>query len=323
MLEKKKRVYSRIIDKIKSARSIALMSHKNPDIDTLWSATAFFQIVKDNFLHKHIDLICIDTIPEKYKFLANIQNYQQTFHPKDYDLIIFFDSGSKTQTGFDDIFPDLFDGKSYNTLSIDHHITNEIYSKQNIINLTYSATSMIVFEIFYLLNIKISAMAATNILAWIYTDTGWFKHSNVNEITYLIAWKLLELWAQYNLIVDKFFKNNKLSTIKLWWKIFSDSFIDESWVLYSYVNKSMLQSYNCDYEEISWVIDYLNTAENIKYCNLMTQKWEYIKASLRTLRDDIDLTKIAKKFDWGGHKKASWFTTKGQVEQIQSVHLKI
>lgn len=323
MLDKKISVYLKIINKIKLSKNIALVSHKNPDVDTLWSATAFFQILEDNFLHKNIDLICVDSIPEKYKFLKHTEKYKQTFNPKNYDFIIFFDSGSKTQTWFDEIFPDLFDGITYNTLSIDHHITNEIYSKQNIINTTYSSTTMIVFEIFYLLNIKISSISATNILAWIYTDTGWFKHSNVNEATYFISSKLIELWADYNLIVDKIFKNNKLSTIKLWWKILSDSFIDENSVLYSYVNKSMLQSYNCDYEEISWVIDYLNTAEDIKYCSLITQKWEFIKASLRTLRDDIDLTQIAKKFDGWWHKKASWFTTKAQVEQIQSFNLKI
>lgn len=323
MLDKKLRVYWKIIDKITLWENIALISHKNPDLDTIWSATSFYEIIQDNLAWKNIDLICIDDIPEKYKFLKNTEKYKKSFNPKDYDLIIFFDSWSKSQTWFDQIYPELFDWKTYNTISIDHHITNELYAKQNILNVKYSSTTMIVFEIFYLLNIQISSISATNILAWIYTDTGWFKHSNVDNITYLIASELFELWADYKLIVDRFFKNNKLSTIKLWWKILSDSFIDENWVLYSYVNKSMLDSYSSDYDDISWVIDYLNTAENIKYCSLLTQKWEYIKASLRTLRDDIDLTQIAKRFDWWWHKKASWFTTKAQLEEIKSFNLKI
>ncbi|MDD5769372.1 MAG: bifunctional oligoribonuclease/PAP phosphatase NrnA [Candidatus Gracilibacteria bacterium] len=323
MLDKKLRVYGKIIDKITLGENIALISHKNPDLDTIGSATSFYEIIQDNLAGKNIDLICIDDIPEKYKFLKNTEKYKKSFNPKDYDLIIFFDSGSKSQTGFDQIYPELFDGKTYNTISIDHHITNELYAKQNILNVKYSSTTMIVFEIFYLLNIQISSISATNILAGIYTDTGGFKHSNVDNITYLIASELFELGADYKLIVDRFFKNNKLSTIKLWGKILSDSFIDENGVLYSYVNKSMLDSYSSDYDDISGVIDYLNTAENIKYCSLLTQKGEYIKASLRTLRDDIDLTQIAKRFDGGGHKKASGFTTKAQLEEIKSFNLKI
>jgi phosphoesterase RecJ-like protein len=174
-----------------------------------------------------------------------------------------------------------------------------------------------------MLDLKVSKVAATNILAGIYTDTWGFKHSNVNEITYLFASKLLEYGANFQIIVDKFFKNNTLSTIKLWGKILSDSFIDENGVLYSYVNKSMLDSYNSTYEEISGVIDHLNTAEWIKYSTLLTQKWEYVKASLRTLRDDIDLTQIAKKFDGGWHKKASWFTTKAQIEEFKTYNIKL
>lgn len=323
MLDKKRRVYNQLLEKIKLSKNIALVSHKNPDIDTIGSATAFFETIKNNFLYKNIDLICADIIPEKYKFLTHTNRFKQDFHPKNYDLIIFFDSGSKTQTGFDETFPELFDSKTYNTISIDHHITNELYAKQNILNTTYSSTTMIVFEILVMLNVKISKIASTNILAGIYTDTWGFKHSNVNEITYLFASKLLEYGANFQIIVDKFFKNNTLSTIKLWGKILSDSFIDENGVLYSYVNKSMLDSYNSTYEEISGVIDHLNTAEWIKYSTLLTQKWEYVKASLRTLRDDIDLTQIAKKFDGGWHKKASGFTTKAQIEEFKTYNIKL
>lgn len=323
MLDKKRRVYNQLLEKIKLSKNIALVSHKNPDIDTIGSATAFFETIKNNFLYKNIDLICADIIPEKYKFLTHTNRFKQDFHPKNYDLIIFFDSGSKTQTGFDETFPELFDSKTYNTISIDHHITNELYAKQNILNTTYSSTTMIVFEILVMLDLKISKVAATNMLAGIYTDTWGFKHSNVNEITYLFASKLLEYGANFQIIVDKFFKNNTLSTIKLWGKILSDSFIDENGVLYSYVNKSMLDSYNSTYEEISGVIDHLNTAEWIKYSTLLTQKWEYVKASLRTLRDDIDLTQIAKKFDGGWHKKASGFTTKAQIEEFKTYNIKL
>jgi len=323
MLDKKIRVYSQIIEKIKLSKNIALVSHKNPDIDTIGSTTAFYQVLSNNFLSKNIDLICADKIPSKYSFLTHSQKFQHHFHPKNYDLIIFFDSGSKSQTWFDELYPELFDGNTYNTISIDHHITNELYAKQNILNISYASTTMIVFELFALTGLFISPLAATNMLAWIYTDTGGFKHGNTNEVTYFIASKLVELWGNIQIIVDKFFKNNKLSTIKLWGKILSDSFIDENEVLYAYVNKTSLESYNSDYEDIYGVVDYLNTAQDIKYTTLLTQKWEYIKASLRTLRDDIDLTKIAQKFDGGWHKKASGFTTKAQIEEIKSFNLKI
>ncbi|MBW7954714.1 bifunctional oligoribonuclease/PAP phosphatase NrnA [Candidatus Gracilibacteria bacterium] len=313
MVEKKIKVYNLILEKIKKSKNIALISHKNPDIDTLSSRISFYEMINLNFNQKEIDLICVAQIPIKYNFLINTDKFKSNFNPSKYDLIIFFDSGSKTQTGFDLKYETLFDKKTFNTISIDHHITNEIYAKQNILNTTYSSTTMIIYEIFLLTNLKINKNIATSLLAGIYTDTGGFKHSNTTNITYFMAGKLLKLGADYNLIVDKFFKNNSLSTIKLWGKVISESFIDEENILYSYVNKSMIDSYNSSYEDVSGVVDHLNTTSGIKYCSLFTQKGEFVKASLRTLRDDIDLTLIAKKYNGGGHKKASGFTTKGQA----------
>jgi phosphoesterase RecJ-like protein len=92
MLDKKLRVYNKIIDKIKGASNIALISHRNPDGDTLGSATAFYQIINSNFVSKNISLICKDPIPKNLSFIHNSELYKQDFHPSDYDLIIFFDS---------------------------------------------------------------------------------------------------------------------------------------------------------------------------------------------------------------------------------------
>lgn len=321
MLYKKLRVYSKVLEKIKSAQKIVCLSHKNPDLDTLWSACWIYQIILDNYPTKEVDLVCIDKIPQKYEFLPNVQNFKQNFDPDDYDLIIFLDSWAKDQTWFDELYPKMYDKQSYNTLSIDHHITNQIYAKQNILIVTYASTTMIVLEVFYLNWLIISPDAATCLLAGLYTDTWAFKHSNTDKTAFLIASKLFELGWNHDIIVNSFFRSNKLSTIKLWWKIINDSFIWEDNVLYAYVNQTMLDSYNSTYEDITWVVDYLNTAENINYTTLLTQKWDYIKASLRTLKDDIDLTKIASKYKWWWHKKASWFTVQAKVEQLQSLNL--
>ena len=167
----------------------------------------------------------------------------------------------------------------------------------------------------------ISKDAATCLLAWLYSDTGWFRHSNTDKTAYLIASKLVELWWDVELIVNQFFKSNKLSSLKLWWKIISESFISEDNILYAYVNQTMLKSYDSKYEDIAWIIDHLNWVEWLNYTTLLTQKWDYIKASLRTLKDDVDLTKIALQYKGWWHKKASWFTVEATVEQKQFLNL--
>lgn len=321
MIHKKLKAYDIVFFKIKNAQKILCISHKNPDLDTVWSACWICEILKDNFPQKQVDLVCIDEIPEKYKFLPNTSKYKKNFSPNDYDLIIFLDSWSKDQTWFDVIYPELYDKKTYNTIWIDHHITNELYAKQNILIINYASTSMIVLEMFFIYDFFISKNAATCLLAWLYSDTGWFRHSNTDKTAYLIASKLVELWWDVELIVNQFFKSNKLSSLKLWWKIISESFISEDNILYAYVNQTMLESYDSKYEDIAWIIDHLNWVEWLNYTTLLTQKWDYIKASLRTLKDDIDLTKIALQYKGWWHKKSSWFTVEATVEQKQFLNL--
>jgi nanoRNase/pAp phosphatase (c-di-AMP/oligoRNAs hydrolase) len=181
---------------------------------------------------------------------------------------------------------------------------------------------MILCEMLVLEWIFISQNTATSLLAGIYTDTGWLKHSNTSPLAYKMSSYLIALWAQIDTIVKNFFMKNSLSQIRLWGRIMKESFVDKDQILHSYVNQSLLSSYDCSYDDIGWVIDILNTTQGIKYSTLLTQKWDYIKWSLRTLRDDIDLTLIAKQFSGWWHKKASGFTTLGTIETFQILQLK-
>ena len=54
------------------SKTIAIISHKNPDLDTTSSALVFYKILKNIDNKKVIDLICIDKIPKKFDFIGNI-----------------------------------------------------------------------------------------------------------------------------------------------------------------------------------------------------------------------------------------------------------
>ncbi|MDD4151339.1 MAG: DHH family phosphoesterase [Candidatus Gracilibacteria bacterium] len=320
MNQQKQRVFNKIIDKIKSAKNIALISHRNPDGDTIGSATAFYEIIISNFPGKKINLVCRDKIPRNLSFINNSKLYKSYFDPEDYDLIIFFDSGSKSQTSFDIIYPELFDSKTYNTIGIDHHKTNEVYCRQNLIMTNYASTTMIIYELFKDTSYYINQNAATSLLTGIFTDTGGLKHSNTNFLVYKYVRELIKLGADRQFIIDNFFKNNSLDRLRLWGRIIEKSFIDKDNILFTYINKTDIDAFGADYEDISGITDLLNSREGIKYSAILTQKGEYVKGSLRTLRDDIDLTSLAKKHGGGGHKKASGFTTTGSIEEIKTLN---
>ncbi len=310
MDEKKLRVYWKFLKKIWAAEKILIISHKNPDWDTLWSSTALKEIIDNMETWKKVDIFCYDKIPEKLKFIPWVKNIKNNFS-LNYDLFIFVDTASKSQSWLEENFFELFDKKTFNTINIDHHFSNELFAKQNII-LDYTSTTSIIYEIASYLKLKISPKAATSILTWIMTDSWNFMHSNTTYLTYKISWELLELWADKEYILNNFFKNNDIITLKTWWKIFSNAFIDRK-IVTSYITKKELEFINSNYQKISWALDYLNTITNIKLSSLLYEKDDIVKWSLRTLNDDIDVSKLAKKYNWWWHKKAAWFAIKWKI----------
>lgn len=318
MEEKKLRVYNKIWLKLKEAKRIALVSHLNPDGDTIGSSTALFEAIKSNFYFKKIDLICLDDIPAKFSFLAHTNKFKKSFDYHNYDLIIFLDISNLSLTWFDKFYPSFLSIDDFNTISIDHHVTNKIFARQNLVISNYSSTTMIIYEFLKSVWAKINKNTATSILTGIYTDTWWLKHSNTNSLTLKYCSELLDLKADKQSIIDNIFYNNSLDTVKLWWSLLQKSFINND-ILYTYISKTDLDNFWVDYDSISWVIDYLNMVEWIKYSVTLTQKWDFVKWSLRTLRDDIDVSKLAVKYWWWWHKKASWFTRQWQLCEIKTL----
>ncbi len=312
MQERKLAIYKRIFSKISDAKKILIISHRNPDWDTIGSATWLKKIIDSIKSNKQVDIFCVDKIPEKLRFIPLSEIYIDTFS-YNYDLIIFVDIASKWQTWIQNEYKELFDKKTINTISIDHHISNELFARQNIIFWNYPSTTAIIYEIAKFLNLKIDSSAATSLLTGLLTDTWSLMHSNTDSLAMQYTGELLELWADKDYIINNFFRKNDFVTLKTWGKVFSNSFLDKE-ILTSYIKTSHLQEIWATTENISGALDYLNTCSGIKLSSLLYEKGNIIKGSLRTLRDDVDVSKMAKKFSWWWHKKAAWFTIPWKIE---------
>ena len=53
----------------------------------------------------------------------------------------------------------------------------------------------------------------------------------------------------------------------------------------------------------------------MKFSLILSERDGKVKGSLRTLRDDVDVSAMAQKFSGGGHKKAAGFSVDGKLEE--------
>lgn len=174
---------------IKSAKKILIISHINPDGDTLGSMSGLASLIRENF-KKECDMV-LDNLPSVYEFLPGVKTaklYSSIDKSLVYDLVIAVDVAAIDRMGDMKIFFD----KAAVTLNIDHHSTNSSYAQNNIVVPDASSTGEVIASISKKLGWKMNNDAALALYTAILTDTGSFKFSNTSPKTFETAAMLLE-----------------------------------------------------------------------------------------------------------------------------------
>lgn len=310
---------SQALHTMESAKRIICMCHSNPDGDALGSLLGLIIMLRRKFPSMTIVPICKDDAPGSFHYLPLVHTIEHTYVPVSGDLFISLDSGDAKQTGFLEELPDLFDPEKskhmgVTTMKIDHHHTGSIFTQMNFVDSKASSTAEIIVDLADALNFDIPREAATCLLTGIYTDSGSMMHSNTTSRVYRTCARLLRAGADQKTIVLNVFRTSKLSTLKLWGRMLEKISISEEGGAVSAVTAGDFRATGADFSELTGAIDYVNSIPGMKFSLILSERDGKVKGSLRTLRDDIDVSAMAKKFDGGGHKRAAGFSINGTLE---------
>ena len=95
--------------------------------------------------------------------------------------------------------------------------------------------------------------------------------------------------------------------------------MNEEGVTVSAVNRQDYEACGTDSHDTGGAIDYLNAVPGSKYCVLLSEDEKgLVKGSLRTQRNDINLSDVAGQWGGGGHPKASGFGMPGKLQPVMS-----
>lgn len=302
----------RIKQAIESAETILLIPHKNPDGDTIGSALGLYHTFLQ--MNKKPTIACVHEPPPVFRFLPGIESVKVGIEHINYDLIFILDAGATHLTGVHELYPELFD-KSREVINIDHHPSNDFYGKYNVVVPTAASTTMVIYQMLADLDLPLDRHGATALLTGIYTDTGSFIHSNTDSEALRVAARLLAKGANLRGIAKDIFNTTKLSTMRLWGRVLKNTYQTPDGVTMSVVTQQDFQECGAAYDEMTGVVDYVNSVPNSVYSVILTEKQGAVKGSLRTLQDDINVAAIASAYGGGGHTKAAGFTVKGRLEK--------
>src|SRR5690554_3994910 len=133
--------------------TIAIISHINPDGDSIGSSLALGMGLKKLYKNTHIFLN--DELPRKYSFLPGVQDIEvyNEENKTSFDYCLVLDCGDIKRLGYSEIILD----RSNKVINIDHHVSNVGFGDINIIDLEVSSTSEIVFDLLNKMNISIDS----------------------------------------------------------------------------------------------------------------------------------------------------------------------
>ncbi len=283
--------------KLEQIKHITILSHLNPDADTLGTALGIYTLLKKNTA-KNVEIVNgSKDLPIYLDFLPYFSKIKQKIEYKD-SLIITCDCGSIDRFGFN------LEGREI--INIDHHHSNTMYGSLNIVIPTYASASQVAYALFDKLY-DIDVDAATCFYAALLSDTRYFTTNSVNEEVFAVAKALVAKGVQTDNVAYHFTQRKSLASIRILEKALSSlTLYENAKIAVLYVTQEDIKITGAKVPDMEGIVDYARALVTVKIAIFAMEMSEGIRISLRS--KEADVSKVASLFEGGGHKVASGFT---------------
>ena len=276
-----------------SKNNILIITHTNPDGDTLCSAAALCSALRR--AGKRANLFRNPAVTTKY--MPHVEKY---FAPKSFKSKYIVSVDVATEK----MFAEGFDGAI--DLCIDHHPTNSHYAKKELVCPDKAACGEIVLAVIKEMCGGITQEEADLLYIAVTTDTGCFQYLNTNAATFRAAAELLEYGADTGMVNVKFFRKASRARLKLEGMIYSTmGFYRDGKISVAIITKEMLRQAGAGEEDCDDLAGLAGRAEGASV-NITIRERDNgsSKVSVRTGRD-VSSSDICAVFGGGGHAMAA------------------
>lgn len=303
---------SQLNDIIKSGKNILIVSHLNPDGDTLGSMCGLYSAIKDNF-KKKADMLVISHVPSVYKFLPYIneaKTLEEYDKSREYNVVINVDVAAYDRMCGASV---LFD-KAKVSVNIDHHKTNNSYADMNFIDAKASSTGEFLLELMKEMGWKISFETAQCLYTAILTDTGSFRFDNTTSKTFESVSELVKIGVKPSEMYKNVYENDSKGFVLFQANAVSNAvFEDENKIVYTIVYKKDIEKYNAGEDCTEGLAEKLRAISTTEVSFIVKEiNPNMSKISMRSKK--LDVAEICSVFGGGGHSLAAGCVIKSSVK---------
>ena len=299
-----------ILEEIKKAKTIVILTHENPDGDAVGSSLAMYMALKQ--MGKNPDLV-IPELPRVYNFMPCANEIKKEGSKEPYDLAIALDSATiKMLNGWSNYFE-----TAKVKVTIDHHSTNTMYADYNFVNPDAPACAQILISIIDYFGVNIDKEIGTCILTGIITDTGGFQYQSTTPETFEFASELLKKGVNVSDVYKRVMNTKSRANFELRKRAIDRmEFLEEGKIAITYITKKDEEDVNSETGDYEGIVEEGRAIEGVEVSIFIRETSKGFKASLRS-NNYVNVSDVCMMFGGGGHLHAAGCTIAQSLEQVK------
>lgn len=306
-----------IASELLAADKIVVASHLNPDGDAIGSSRAAALLLrslgKDVIVH-----IPGAEVPTEYKFVADelIDTVPNDIEER---TVLCVDCGNASRVKNDELL-----SRAKAVLNIDHHGDNTHFGVKNHVRSHASCAAELVWEMAGHLGIDAPGLDVANaVYVGLVTDTGKFQYSNTTPKAHKLAAELQAAGVDVHDVFSRIYENAPYARLKLLARgLERMTRSEDGLIVATHLRQEDFEECGAIEDDAEGIVDALRSVEGTVVAvflrDLEPGNELVRKGSLRTTREDVDVSIIARTWVGGGHRQAAGFNTSDSLDTVVS-----
>ncbi len=208
------------LDKVlEGSRRVLITAPGAADGDSIGSQLALRRMIRHRFPHTDVRIINDEVIPDRYRFLPDIEfvdtpeTYAQTGLPNQFETGIVVDGGIDRAGRLRDVFE-----KCAHRIFIDHHsVSCDFPYTIRLVEPSAAATTELIYHLSQSPSFKtpIDSQFSQQIYLGLIFDTGFFRHSNTTPEAMELGAKLLRTGFDFTRVGERGMLERSFSSLQL------------------------------------------------------------------------------------------------------------
>ena len=299
-------------EKLSQAKNITILTHLNPDADTIGTGLGIYTLLKRDKSKKVEIVNASNMLPSYLDFLPHFSKIKHTMDFEE-SLVITCDCGNIERLGVN--------LENRDIINVDHHISNENYGSVNVVIPEYASASQVAYALFrnlYTIDKETASCFYTALLS----DTRYFTTSSVTPEVFEVAKELVDIGVDPAEVAQHFTQRRSLSSLRILEKALGNLSLKlDAKVAVLYVTRDDILATGATMPDMEGIADYGKSLVTVEIAVFVMETEEGLRISLRSKGSDVSM--IAKEFGGGGHTVAAGFTlTQTDLHAIIDIILK-